>query len=125
MTKHVTDRAPLWAAVCGTGRDGWAAGEGVILRLDGETAEPEPVDALGRPVAMGLDLVGTPWLVTEDTVLRRHAGITGPKWKAYYRRDRGRPALAAIGFTPEGAHVLDAAGNSLLLVPHDIDRWGS
>jgi hypothetical protein len=125
FSKHLSDRPPLWAAVCGTGRDSWAAGENVIVRFDGDNAEPEPAETLGQPVAMGLDLVGTPWLVTHDTVLRRHAGITGAKWKVYYRRDPGRPALAAIGFLPDGAHVLDAAANSVLLVPYDIDRWGS
>jgi eukaryotic-like serine/threonine-protein kinase len=72
---------------------------------------------------MGLDVVGVPWLVTERAVLRRHVDQASAAWKVYYERDASRPPLVAIGFTPDGALVLDAAGSTVHLEPHDVDAW--
>jgi hypothetical protein len=67
--------------------------------------------------------VGVPWLVTDRTVLRRHIEGNEGVWRAYYRREAGRAPLIGIGFTPEGALVLDAKGGAVALEPHDIAMW--
>ena len=85
---------------------------------------------------MALDLVGVPWLVCERAVLRRHSVTTasslapaghapqgGPVWRTYYRRDPSAPSLVAIGFTPDGARVLDVRGGGASIVPRDIELW--
>ena len=64
-------------------------------------------------------------LVTEHAVLRRHVdgGLAG--WRTYYSRPGEVPALLAIGFTPDGARVLDASGGTVHLTPHDAEAWGA
>jgi len=52
-----------------------------------------------------------PWIVTAHAVLRRQVESGTVTWRAVYRRESGRPALVAIGFTPEEARVLNARGN--------------
>ena len=125
----VNDKPALVAAVCGGGqREAWAAGAGVVLRFDKSAAVVEKCDAdgevpAGPPVAMALDMVGVPWLVTERAVFRRHVEGHEGIWKAYYRRDANRAPLVGIGFTPDGASVLDARGGGVELEPHDINAW--
>src|SRR6185369_15974933 len=68
----VNDGPPLLVAQSSAGRDAWAAGVGFALAFQGGVVEREAVEADDAPVAMGLDLVGVPWLVTERSVLRRH-----------------------------------------------------
>src|SRR5262249_52124045 len=70
FTQGVNDKPPLLVAVSGALRESWAAGPGVILRFDSGGAATEAADNTEAPVAMGLDLVGSPWLVTERAVLR-------------------------------------------------------
>jgi hypothetical protein len=77
--------------------------------------DQEAVEVDEAPVAMGLDLVGVPWLVTAHAVLRRRALGGAVAWRAVYRRDPGRPALVGVGFTPEEARVVDALGSSVYL----------
>ena len=125
FTTGVNDKGPLRVAVCSAGRECWAAGEGVVLRFDKGLATPERIDVKEPPVAMALDVVGVPWLVTERAVLRRHVENNEGMWKPYYRREETRPALVGIGFTPEGAHVLDARGGGVELEPHDAITWSS
>ncbi len=122
-TKEVQQRPPLLVAVCGADREAWGAGEGYVLRFDRGVASPEPVEVAGTPVALGLDPVGVPWLVTERAVLRRHVegGLAG--FRTYYARPPEAPALLAIGFTPEGARVLDASGGTVHLTPRDSESW--
>jgi hypothetical protein len=119
----VNDKAPLRVAVCGAGKEAWAAGQGVVLRFDGGTATVEKSDASDAPIAMALDLVGVPWLVTERSVMRRHVEGNEGIWKAYYRRDPSRPPFVGIGFTPDGAALLDARGGGVAIEPHDIAEW--
>jgi hypothetical protein len=38
----------------------------------------------------------------------------------YHQRHSDKPLFVAMGFTCEGAHLLDAGGNTTLIVPHDI-----
>lgn len=123
IVSGVNDKPPLRVAVCGAARGAWAAGTGFVLAFDKGTATPEAVESTEAPVAMALDLVGVPWLVTTHTVLRRHvhAGIVG--WVAYYRHPAERAPLVGIGFTPEGARVLDARGNGVSITPLDIESW--
>jgi hypothetical protein len=74
-------------------------------------------------VAMGLDLVGVPWLVTERAVLRRYDGGGGAVWKKHCERDAEAAPFVGIGFTTEGARVLDARGGGVLVVPEDVKEW--
>jgi hypothetical protein len=111
----VNNGPPLHVAQCGAGREAWSAGPGLVLSFQRGAVAREAVDVDDPPVAMGLDLVGVPWLVTERAVLRRHVESGAARWRAYYRRDRERPPLVAIGFMPEEAHVLDSRGGSIRL----------
>ncbi|MEP7121791.1 MAG: protein kinase [Byssovorax sp.] len=121
----VTDKPPLLAAVSGSMRESWAAGAGTILRFDGAGACTEEAEEGGIAVAMALDPVGCPWLVTEHAVLRRHSSGTAHAWRVYYRRDATKPPLVGIGFTPDAARVLDARGGGAVIEPHDVDEWRS
>jgi hypothetical protein len=125
FTQGVNDKPPLVVAVSGALRESWAAGPGVILRFDAGGAASEQIDNAGSPVAMGLDLVGNPWLVTEQAVLRREHTATSHSWKAYYRRDASEPPLVGVGFTPDGVRVLDCRGGGARIEPHDIEEWRS
>jgi serine/threonine protein kinase len=118
------DKPGLRTAVCGAAREAWAAAPGgVVLRFDQTTTTVEKCAEKDAPVAMALDVVGVPWLVTERAVLRRHVEGNEGVWKVYYARDATRPPLVAIGFTPDGVHVLDARGGGAELEPHDIAQW--
>jgi serine/threonine protein kinase len=124
FTTGVNERAvPLTAALCSAGRDSWAAGAGLVLHFDAGHPTEEPVEASDEPVHLGLDIVGVPWLVTSHAVLRRHVDAGQPAWKLLYRRDSTRPRLVGVGFTPEGAQVLDERGGGVRIVPRDIDAW--
>ena len=122
FTTGVNDRPPLVACVSGAGRESWAAGQGFVLRFDPSGVAEEKVEDLEPPVAMGLDLVGVPWLVTPRAVLRRH-DADQPIWKLYYRRDAYAAPLIAIGFSSEGARVLDTRGRGARIVPSDVEVW--
>ena len=108
FTAGVNDKAALVVATASAGRECWAAGQGVVLRLDRGSAAPEKIDSQATPVAMALDLVGVPWLVTERAIFRRHVEDNSGVWKSYYRRGDTLPPLVAIGFAPDGARVVDA-----------------
>jgi serine/threonine protein kinase len=137
-TAGVNEMPPLSVALTSATREAWGAGAGFVLGFDRSGVTSEAVDYQGEPVAMGLDLVGIPWLVCERAVLRRHSVTTGaslspgsptpqsgPVWRTYYRRDPAAPPLVAIGFTPEGARVLDARGGGANIVPRDLELWAS
>jgi len=122
-TAGVSDKPALVAAVCGAARESWGAGAGVVLRFDRGAVASERVDATDVPAAMALDVVGVPWLVTERAVLRRHLEGGDGVWKAYVRRAEDRPPFVGIGFTPQGARVLDARGGVVEIEPVDIGDW--
>jgi hypothetical protein len=111
----VNDAPPLQVAQCGVERAAWAAGEGLVLAFLRGAVEREAVEVAGAPVAMGLDLAGVPWIVTAHAVLRRRVEAGTVTWQSVYERDPDRPRLVAIGFTPEGARVVDARGSSVYL----------
>ncbi|WP_437754939.1 serine/threonine-protein kinase [Sorangium sp. So ce1389] len=112
----MTDAPPLEVAVAGADGAAWAAGAGVVMRFDQSGAAMEASEGGSRPVAMGLDEDGVPWLVTEREVLRRHgAGV--PVWKRYHAQPEGAPRLVAIGFHPTGVRVVDALGGGVVLRP--------
>ena len=94
-----------------------------MLRFEKGTAAVEKCDAQDVPVAMALDMVGVPWLVTERAVLRRHVEGHEGVWKAYHKREANKPPFVGIGFTPDGATALDARGGGVELEPHDIAQW--
>jgi hypothetical protein len=119
----VKDLGPLDLVVCGAAREAWAAGDGVLVRLERDAAIAESCSATGAPAALALDLAGQPWLVTERAVFRRHTDGGEPSWRRYYEREAGRPALVGIGFTPVGAHVFDAAAGIVNIEPHDVGTW--
>jgi hypothetical protein len=83
----------------------------------------EKIEVSDTPVAMALDLVGTPWLLTSHHVLRRHVGSRTATWRVYHQRPEGRTSFIGMGFTPTGVRVVDAMGGGLHLAPRDIDAW--
>lgn len=121
----VNDRPPLRAALMGPEGEGWAAGWGFVLSFRQGAVSVELVEERGAPASMGFDPLGVPWLVTDHAVMRRHVESGTPLWKTYYRREDDRPALIAVGFTPEGARVLDERGNGVHIRPVDLDAWGN
>jgi hypothetical protein len=125
FTKEVQQRGPLLAALCSADREGWGAGDGFVLKFDRGVAVAEQQELGGLPMAFGLDPGGIPWLVTTHVVARRHVEAGVATWRAYYKRQADRPSLVAIGFTPEGARVLDSAGGTVHIKPHDVERWSS
>ena len=119
----VNARPPLDVAVCGADRTSWGAGHGFVLAFDRAAVTAEDVEVAEAAVAMALDPVGVPWLVTPSALLRRHARIGSAEWKTYHRQDPGAPPLVALGFTADGARVLDASGRGAQIVPQDVATW--
>jgi hypothetical protein len=122
-TGGVGQAPPLLAATCSNDRTAWAASNASVLRFDRSSAEVEPTEHGETPVHMALDLVGIPWLVTERSVLRREALSTASKWRLVHRRDALAPPFVAMGFTPDGARVMDSTGGGVRIVPGDVARW--
>ena len=114
---------PLRLALCSAERESWGVSNETILRFDRGSAEVELTTLEHPPVHIAADIVGLAWLVTEHSVLRREASGTAQRWRTVYAREVARPKLVAIGFTPDGARVVDATGASVRLTPNDIDRW--
>jgi len=123
FTAGVNDKARLDVAVASAGRECWAAGPGILLRFDKGLAAVEKAEMHGAPTAFGLDIVGVPWLVTQRSVLRRHAEANNGVWRIYYRRAEQLPSLVGIGFTLDGAIVVDERGGIVEIEPHDISTW--
>ncbi|UQA62625.1 serine/threonine-protein kinase [Polyangium aurulentum] len=124
-TAGVIDKPPLVCALCGAERVAWGAAEGIVLAFDRSSVTAEEVEAKDRPVAMGLDPVGVPWLVTVSSVMRRRSGGGTPVWTTYFEKDAGAPPLVAIAFSPDGARVIDAQGGGARIVPRDVASWRS
>jgi hypothetical protein len=123
FTAGVNDRPRLDVAVASAGRECWAAGVGILLRFDRGLATTERAEMNGAPTAMGLDVVGVPWLVTERGVLRRQVEANTGVWRVYHRRADALPALVGIGFTLDGAVVVDERGGIVEIEPHDVAMW--
>lgn len=121
--REANEHPPLRIALSGTARESWAAGTGILLRFDRASCVPERAEIEDEPVAMGLDLVGSPWLVTRRAVMRRVEGAAGPLWKVLHRQPRGRPDLVGIGFTTEGGRVIDEQCGGVLIRPWDLSTW--
>jgi hypothetical protein len=83
----------------------------------------EDTAAPGRPMAMGLDPLGIPWLVTARAVMRRSTHGEAPAWRLYHELEPGDPPLVGIGFSTNGARIVDAQGGGALLRPLDVDAW--
>jgi eukaryotic-like serine/threonine-protein kinase len=115
--------SPLQMVVHGAERESWGASDSAqIVRFDRSVAEieatlPEPA------VALALDLVGVPWVLTATTVFRRELEAGKPQFRALETRIPGRPPFVGLGFTPQGAHVLDAEGGFTHLEPSDVEHW--
>lgn len=121
----LTSCPPLDVALGGTEREFWVAGGGRLLRLDRAGAHVESEGFGGDAVAMALDPVGSPWLVTQNQILRRHLSHANPRWLTYAEKANRAPSYIAIGFTPRGADVLDASGVKHRIQPPDIREWRS
>jgi eukaryotic-like serine/threonine-protein kinase len=119
----VNERSPLSASICGASHESWAAGRGYVFCFDRGTLLEEEVASDEEPVAMAIDLVGVPWLVTTHAILRREPRTTGARWRVLHQREADRNPWIGIGFTTEGARVFDAAGASVQVVPRDIEEW--
>jgi eukaryotic-like serine/threonine-protein kinase len=119
----VNDRPPLITSLCSARHESWAAGSGYVVCLDRGSIVEEEMPRDETPVAMALDLVGVPWLVTSHSILRREARNIGARWRVYHQRDRDRAPWVGIGFTTEGVRVFDAHGASVQIVPRDIADW--
>jgi hypothetical protein len=128
-TKGVVNKPPLRVAACGAGRDAWAAGEhGIFAFSPGRPAELEQTELARKPgplalVDMVIDLVGSPWLLTSRSLLRREATAAEHAWRVVHERDPNEPAFVAMGFTPKGVHVLDERGGFVVITPADVARW--
>jgi serine/threonine protein kinase len=116
---------PLRVVVSSADRVAWAAGDDGVFALDPGGVAAEKTEKPGPPVAMGLDPVGIPWLVTARGVMRRSSHGAGATWELYHELDPGEPALVGIGFSGAGAWIVDAAGGGVLLRPRDVGAWGS
>jgi eukaryotic-like serine/threonine-protein kinase len=123
FTVGVNDKPPLAAVTASAGRECWAAGKGVVLRFDRSSAVAETIDTTSVPTAMALDLVGVPWLVTEQGVFRRHTIGGEALWLRYFENPEPQVPLVGIGFTPTGATVIDARGRLVHLEPADVRHW--
>lgn len=119
----VNERGPLLVSICGAGRESWAAGSGFVLGFDRASARPEAADTAVVPVAMGLDLVGVPWLLGARCAARRHVDAGVPTWRTHHRQPEARPDLVGIGFTPDGVYLFDARGGGVHVRPPDVDAW--
>ena len=124
-TRGLHDKPPLQVALASAERLIWAAAPGVVLALDRGNVTAERVEAMDAPVAMGLDPVGVPWLVTSSTVLRRTTQGGTPTWRTHFERDVGTPGLVGVGFSPTGVRVVDERGGGVILRPRDVDQWRS
>ena len=96
-----------------------------VLALDRGAVTVEEVATPARPVAMGLDPLGVPWLITERAVMRRSTHGDAPAWRLYHEQDPADPPLVAIGFSANGARIVDARGGGAVLKPLDVDAWQS
>jgi eukaryotic-like serine/threonine-protein kinase len=123
--RGLRDKPPLHAAVAGADRLNWAAGDGCVLALDRGAVAVEELEAPSRAVAMGLDPLGIPWLVTERAVMRRSTQGPAPVWRLYHEIDPGEPPFVGIGFSTNGARIVDARGGGVVLKPIDVDAWQS
>jgi len=123
--RGLRDKPPLYAALASADRLTWAAGEGCVLALDRGAVSVEEVATPARPVAMGLDPLGIPWLVTARAVMRRSTHGDAPAWRLYHEQDAGDPPLVGIGFSANGARIVDALGGGAVLKPLDVDAWQS
>jgi hypothetical protein len=115
----VNDGPELLVAQCSAARVAWSAGAGFVLEFQRGAVAREALEVDETPVAMGLDLVGVPWVVTGWAAMRRQVESGMARWRVVYRRERGRPPLIAIGFTPEEARIVDARGGSVRLRMHE------
>lgn len=125
FTKGVNERGPLLTCVCSAARPSWAAGEGFVLAVERSGVHEEVLDAPEEPVAMGLDLAGSPWLLTPRSVMRRHVDGTTARWVAYHRAADGDPPHVGFGFSTSGVRVVDATGGGVHITPRDLRNWQS
>lgn len=125
FTKGVNERTPLLVCVCGADKNAWAAGDSYVLSLERGAVHEEPVEAPGPAIAMGLDLVGAPWLLTSRALLRRHVEGGSAKWCVYHQASDGAAPYVAFGFSPGGVRVVDARGGGVHVAPRDIRNWQS
>jgi serine/threonine protein kinase len=123
--KGLKDKLPLHVALASADHLAWAAGDGFVLALDRGNVTVEEVAARDRPVAMGLDPMGIPWLVTARAVLRRSAQGATAVWHLFHEQAAGEPPFVGIGFSTSGVRVVDAQGGGVLLQPRDVKGWTS
>jgi eukaryotic-like serine/threonine-protein kinase len=124
-TRGLHDKPPLDVTLASAERLIWAAAAGVVLALDRGNVAAEPMEATDAPVAMGLDPVSVPWLVTASAVLRRTTQGGAPTWRTHFERDVGAPRFVGVGFSPTGVRVVDERGGGIILRPRDVDQWRS
>jgi hypothetical protein len=123
FTRGVNDRPPLTTCLSSGGKDAWGAGQGVMLYLERGDVHEETMEVEETPIAMGLDLVGSPWLLTPRSVLRRHVDSNSAKWRLYHHRPPREPDFVGIGFTTSGVRIVDTGGGGVHLTPRDIAGW--
>jgi hypothetical protein len=101
----------------------WVAGPGGVARVDRDAVTLEPAERDGAPpVALALDVSGRPWLATERSVLRRHAGQKSGAFWRYSDRGAG-PALIALGPADGGMRAVDETGAGAVIAPVEEDQW--
>jgi eukaryotic-like serine/threonine-protein kinase len=123
--RGLREQPPLRAALASAERMAWAANDKGVLALDHGNVVAEETATLGPPVAMGLDPLGLPWLLTASAVMRRSTHGEAPAWRLFHQQEPGDPPLVGIGFTAGGVRLVDARGGGALLRPLDVDAWQS
>ncbi len=120
---------PMRLATAGAERESWAItepqpplGTSQIVRFDRSVAEVEMTLDVAA-IALALDLVGVPWLLTPTTVMRREISQGKPLFRTLAARTPDRAPFVSIGFTPEGATVVDAEGGFTYVEPSDVESW--
>jgi serine/threonine protein kinase len=117
LVEGVHTQGPLSRALV-TEDDLWfAAGEGFVLALRDNPARLEELEGARSevPVAMELDRLGVPWLVTSHAVHRRSDASHGARWQLVFRRPPNRPPFVAFSSIAGGPRILDAEGTLILL----------
>src|SRR5262249_37356315 len=100
--RGLREHPPLRAALARADPMAWAASDQGVLALDEGNVTVEEVAASGRPVAMGLDPLGVPWLVTARAVMRRSTHGEAPAWRLFHEQDDDDAPLVGIGSPPAG-----------------------
>ncbi|MFO0551135.1 MAG: protein kinase [Polyangiaceae bacterium] len=109
----------LTAALAGLEHESWAASGAHVVNLarGAVTAETvdTPADQPGTWARLGLDLYGTPWLLTETALHVREVRGGAPIWRRIHTRSDVDPPFVTLAFTSRGPFALDREFNAVVV----------